>query len=217
MKEKINLTDFFKDKKARTKVKLIFYCGFFLIIVIFARLMSKDNYKDIDQNNSAFANSFISKIEDNYEYDMVIEINDDIYEYYGKMLGYNGTINLKTYDEVKSYRLIGNKYYVSYNDNYVLVDAHEVYPYIDYRYLNINSIRDYMELSYFEDGLYKVNISDIVLNSNSYDYLEIYVNEGDKNIVIDYTPLLKLFDENMEKVVVSISYYNIDNVISLEE
>ena len=54
------------------------------------------------------------------------------------------------------------------------------------------------------------------MNSDSEEYITIKIEEGDKNVVIDYTNLFKLTDENKEKVAVSITYSNIDNIISLE-
>ena len=40
---------------------------------------------------------------------------------------------------------------------------------------------------------------------------------GDKNIVIDYTALFKLMDQDIDKLLVNITYSNINNIISLGE
>jgi transcriptional antiterminator Rof (Rho-off) len=92
-----------------------------------------------------------------------------------------------------------------------------VYPYIDYRYLNISTIKEYLQMSVKEGNVYKVRVSDLILNSDSNDYITINVEEGDNNIIIDYSHLLEISDENLEKVLVNITYDNIESVISLEE
>jgi len=215
--KKITLKERLKDKRERAKIELIFYGVFFLIIIIFARFLGSNTPSDIEENKNFLDDSFISKINDNYEYSILLTTNDNVYEYYGKMLGNNGTVNLKIGEEIKSYRLISSKYYVLEDDNYILVDEKEVYPYIDYRYLAIDNIIEYMKLSSVENNIYRVKISDIVLDSDSTEYLEIVVNEGDKNISIDYSPLLGLVEENSKKITVNITYYNIDKIISLDE
>ena len=213
--KKLSLKDRLKDKRERAKIELMLYGIFFLGVIIFARVIGSSS-SDIENNNNMSPSSFISLVEDNYEYDMLITINNNIYEYYGKVLGNNSTINLKVADEITNYYLMDKKYYILEESNYILIDEKEVYPYIDYRYLNIDNIKEYIELSTKENDTYKLKLSDIVLNNNSEDYLTIYINEGDKNIIIDYTPLLKLTDESIERVVVNITYSNIDNIISLE-
>ena len=215
--EKKKLGELLKDKKERAKIELIFYGIFFIAIIIFARFLGGNSNTDVNENNNSIMTSFVSRIEDNYEYDIVVAVNDELYEYYGKVLGNNGTVNLKIDDDIKSYRIMNNKYYILDGDNYILTDEDEVYPYIDYHYLDIDNIREYMELSSVYDNTYRVKVSDIVLDSDSDEYLEINVNEGDLNIVIDYSPVLRLTREDIEKVMVSITYYNIDNIISLDE
>lgn len=213
--EKLTLKERLKDKRERAKIELILYGIFFIAVIIFARVLgSNSNYTE---NNNLTEESFVSSLEDNYEYYTIITINDNNYEYYGKVLGNNSSINLKVDDEVKSYYLMNKKYYVLEDGNYILTDEEEIYPYINNRYLNASNIKEYLELSVKENDTYKVKISDIVLDSESEEYLTIYINEGDKNLVIDYTELFKLTDNSIEKVLVNITYNNIDNIISLEE
>lgn len=212
---KIKFSDKLKDKRERAKIELICYGIFFVIVVIFARVTSGKTAK-VDDNNF-IVDSFIYDIEDNYEYSIVLSTSDNIYEYYGKRLGNNMTINMEVNGVVSSYRLIGNKYYVLEDNNYILTSKDSVYPYIDYRYLDINNIREYMDLASVDGNIYRVKISDIVLGSDTPEYLEIRVEEGDFNIVIDYSSLLGLNDNNKEKVMVSITYSNINKIISLDE
>ena len=215
-KEKMSLGERLKDKRERAKIELIFYGIFFVGVIIFARVLGSAN-SSIENNDNNELNSFIYSVEDNYEYDTVLTLNDNIYHYYGRVLGNNSTINLKEDDIVRTYYLMNKKYYILEDGNYILTDKEEVYPYIDYRYLDIGIIREYLSVATKENNTYIVKLKDILLNSESEDYITINIEEGDKNIVIDYTNLFKITDENIEKVVVNIAYSNIDNIISLDE
>lgn len=214
--KKLTLKERLKDKREKAKIELMLYGIFFIGVIIFSRVMSSTT-SNIETNNNEENTSFITSIEDNYEYDIQVVMNDKIYEYYGKVLGNNSTINLKEEDKVNSYYLMNQKYYILEDNNYILIDEEEVYPYINYRYLNINNIKKYISISTKENETYKVKLSDFVLNSDSTDYITITIDEGDKSLVVDYTPLFKLTKENTEKVVVNITYSNIDNIISLDE
>ena len=112
---------------------------------------------------------------------------------------------------------MNKKYYVLEDNNYILVGEEDVYPYINYRYLNINNIKEYINIGVKENDMYKIKLSDIVLNSESTDYLIITIDEGDKSLVVDYTELFKLTNENSDKVIVNITYDNIGKIIALGE
>ena len=104
-KDKITLKERLKDKRERAKIELIFYGIFFIGVIIFARLLGSFN-SSIQNSNNKDLNSFIYSIEDNYEYDVNLHINNEIYHYYGRVLGNNSTINLEENNIVKKYRLM---------------------------------------------------------------------------------------------------------------
>ena len=214
-KEKLSLKERLKDKREKAKIELIFYGVFFVGAIICVKIMGSFNGNALD-DTSKF-NSFITSIKDNFEYDIVVSLNDNMYHYYGRVLGNNSSINLKDNDVVKSYYLMDNKYYILEDDNYILTDRNEVYPYIDYRYLNIELIKEYLKVSIKENNTYIIKIKDILLNYKSEENIIINIEEGDKNIVIDYTNLFKITDKNIERAIVSVTYDNIGNIISLEE
>lgn len=213
--KKLTLKERLKDKRERAKIELILYGIFFLGVIIFVRIIGSMSSGIEDSNIEK--ESFIFTISDNYEYDMVINKNDNIYEYYGKVLGNNSTINLRETDKEKTYYFTNKKYYVLKDNEYILTSEEEVYPYIDYYYLSVDNIKEYIHMATKEGEVYKLKLSDIVLNNNSEDYIEIFINEGDKNIVIDYTALFKLMDQDIDKLLVNITYSNINNIISLGE
>lgn len=214
-KKKLTLREKLKDKREKAKIELIIYVVFFVTVAVFARVLGE--MSNNSENKQIETYSFIHTVNDNYAFNTFITINENTYEYYGKVLGNNGTINLKTADTVNTYSIINKKYYTLEENNYILTNIDEVYPYIDYRYLNINNIKAYMSIGQKENSTYKINVSDLILNSESEEYITININEEEKNILIDYTPLLKMSDKNMEKVEVNITYYNINEITSLEE
>lgn len=213
-KDKLTLKERLKDKKEKAKIELAVYGIFFVIVIIFVRVSSNNNYVDNTPDNNF--ESFILEVEDNYEYDTLVTINEDTYHYYGKVLGNNSTINLIEEDVTYSYYLNNNKYYVLEDNNYVLTDKKTIYPYIDERYLNVTVIKEYLSIAENKDNSYTVKVSDLLLNNESNEEISIYIEEGDKNIIIDYTNLFKQTQKDINKLVVNITYSNIDKVITLE-
>lgn len=215
-KKKLNLKERWKDKRERAKIELMLYGIFFLVIIIFARIsssMSTNIPKDNDINNT-----FIDKITDNYQYDIDITIDNNKYKYSGKKLGNNMSITRIVGTKEEYFYQMNDKYYIlDTRGNYILTTAEDIYPYIEYRYLNINNIKQFIKLGTKNDTVYSVKVSDIVLNNNSADTITLTVNEEDKNILIDYTNLFKIDNSNINKAEVNIKYSNINSINSLEE
>ena len=213
--KKSNIKAMLKDKKGKAKLELMVYLIFFIGVIIFARVLNFDNNK---KESSNIENSFIYSIEDNYAYEINITIDDNIYHYYGQRLGYNNKITRQDNEEINTYYKEANQYYVlDSNNNYILTTINEVYPYIDYRYLNIDNIKNYLQVGTKENNIYKVKLSNIILNNTSDEEITITVNEIDKSLIIDYTNLYKLNNESTYEVLVAIKYTNINNITSLEK
>lgn len=215
-KKKLSLKERWKDKREKAKIELILYGIFFLVIIIFARIsssMSTNIPKDNDINNT-----FIDEITDNYQYDIDITIDNNKYKYSGKKLGNNMSITRIVGTKEEYFYQMNDKYYIlDTKGNYILTTAEDIYPYIEYRYLNINNIKQFIKLGTKNDTVYSVKVSDIVLNNNNADTITLTVNEEDKNILIDYTNLFKIDNSNINKAEVNIKYSNINSINSLEE
>ena len=113
---------------------------------------------------------------------------------------------------------MNNKYYIlDDKGNYIITTKDDVYPYIDYRYLDISNIKQFISIGTKEFNTYKIKLSDLILNSNSEEYITINVDEINKILIIDYTNLFKLDNESLKKEIVTIKYNNINKIISLEE
>lgn len=212
--KKFNLKEKWNDKRERAKIELILYTIFFIGVIIFVRVGNNISNNNINTSD----NLFISQINDNYSYDIKININDNNYEYIGKVLGYNSTIEKKDSNTDEYFYKKNDKYYKLDQDNgYVLSNKNDIYDVINYDYMDINNIKEYIKTSNNDNGIYKVKISDIILNSSSSDYITIKLDNINNTIEIDYTNLLRINDNNITKAIVTITYSDINKLNSLEE
>ena len=212
--KKFNLKEKWNDKREKAKIELILYTIFFIGVIIFVRVGNNISNNNINTSD----NLFISQINDNYSYDTKVNINDNNYEYIGKVLGYNSTIEKKDSNTDEYFYKKNDKYYKLDQDNgYVLSNENDIYNIISYDYMDINNIKEYIKISNNDNGIYKVKISDIILNSSSSDYITIKLYNINNTIEIDYTNLLRINDNNITKAIVNITYSDINKIISLEE
>lgn len=212
--KKFNLKEKWNDKRERAKIELILYAIFFISVIIFVRVGNNISNNNINTSD----NLFISQINDNYSYDIKININDNNYEYIGKVLGYNSTIEKKDSNTDEYFYKKNDKYYKLDQDNgYILSNKNDIYDVINYDYMDINNIKEYIKTSNNDNGIYKVKISDIILNSSSSDYITIKLDNINNTIEIDYTNLLRINDNNITNAIVTITYSNINKLNSLEE
>lgn len=214
-KKKLSLKERWKDKRERAKIELMLYGIFFLIIIIFARISnSMSNNIPKEEDNKIF----ISEITDNYSYDIDITIDNDNYKYYGKVLGHNMNIHKVVDTEDEYFYKMNNKYYIlDDNGNYILTNDKEIFSYIDYRYLDINTIKEYIKMGTLNSNIYTIKVSDILLNNNSNDVITITVDDINKELVIDYTNLFKVNNNSLYKELVRIKYSNINSISSLDK
>lgn len=212
-KKKLTLKEKLKDKREKAKLELILYGIFFLGLIIFLRIGNmRSTHNEVNNND----NIFISQITDNYEYNINITINDIVYNYTGKVLGYNEVITNNNNNE-HYYKKKDIYYKLDSDKGYILTNKKDIYNIIDYDYLDINNIKEYIKLSTREDNIYKVKVSDINLSNTKEDYITIKIDNINNTIDIDYTNLFKEKDNTINNYLVSISYSNIDKIISLEE
>lgn len=213
-KKKLTLKEKLKDKRERAKLELLFYGIFFLAIIVFTRILSE--YNDVPKVNDT--KSFINEITDNYEYNIDINIDNNKYKYYGKRLGNNMSINKVIDNKYDYFYKMGNKYYIlDNNGNYILTSVEDIYNYIDYRYLDISNIKEYIKLGTKDNNNYNIKVSDLILNSNNTNNITISIDELNNTITLDYTELFKIDNNNLNKEIVTIKYTNINKINSLEE
>lgn len=214
-KKKLTLKEKLKDKRERAKLELLFYGIFFLAIIVFTRILS--GYNDVPKVTAT--KSFINEITDNYEYNIDINIDNNKYKYYGKRLGNNMSINKVIDNKYDYFYKMGNKYYIlDNNGNYILTSVEDIYNYIDYRYLDISNIKEYIKLGTKDNNNYNIKVSDLILNNNNNtNTITISIDELNNTITLDYTELFKIDNNNLNKEIVTIKYTNINKINSLEE
>lgn len=207
------IKEMWKDKRGKAKIQLALYLTFFIGVIIFVRITNSMNS---NRNDTKESNSFIYKLNDNYEYDINIKINDNTYNYIGTVLGNSSNITKKDTFEY-NYKFMNNNYYIlDENGNYILTTKEDIYSYFDYKYIDTNYIKKLITLGVKKNNTYIVELNKLILNSTSEEYITITLNEENTSINIDYTNLLKINDENINNFNVEIKYNKINEILSLE-
>ena len=194
------LKDKWGDSREKAKIQLILFLIFIVFAVIFVRLTT--NYSDSNYVNEIgnIINEFnlkIDSITNNYNYNISIDLitnNDNETINYGG-IRYNNKmlISKEINNTINNYYMENDNYYIYSNEGYVLSSIDEVFDVINYTYLNISNIKEYIKSGVKDDNTYLVKVSDINLESNSKEYITIEVNSDTDSIelIIDYTNLVK--------------------------
>lgn len=196
-----------QDKRYQAKIKLSGYSIFVVIAIIMILVGGATNNKNTIIDNGLEDNKTIKDNTDTKDnklftiaYPYIIELNYNIdntknnitYKYSNNN---NELLITKTNnDTVTNYKYISNKYYIENNDNYILTNINKVYDIIDYEYLDIDNINNYLNNATLENGIYKVYLKDIILNNTSDKYITIKLL--DNSVEIDYTYLLNTLNNS---------------------
>lgn len=199
------------DSKYRAKIQLLLYGVFIIGVAIYAATLNNhapiSNNIDINPNTDNFDEQVI-KIPDKYNYIIDIVIDDIKYQYSGTKESTKTTI-IKTKDNITTnYMYQSNEYYLEDDGNYIKTTKDEVYDIINYNYININTINEYLNKATKRENQYLVYLKDIILGNDSDEYFTIIVN--DNNIDVDYTPLMKQFNNNVVNYKVTIQINEIE-------
>lgn len=212
------------DSRFQTKTKLSLYTLFVVFVAIFA-VSSRNNIETNEsknqqqtQNNNETNqeqttnnnlqeqdNKKLIKIEipNEYDYKINITINESNYSYNGNKNSIREKIT-KTKDNISTNYIYENDKYYKENDieNYLLTTKEEVYDVIEYNYIDLETINEYLSKSTKIDNKYIVYLKDIILGNNSMEYITINIDNN--NITVDYTKLLNYFDKSINKYLVEI-------------
>ena len=197
-----------EDNRFRAKIKLLLY-GLFIILVTMYAIYLKESKKD-NNPETVFPveSNYQISIPDNYSYFINITIDGKEYIYSGEKHSTEKTIN-KTIDNVTTnYLLRDNDYYMQDNNLYVKITKEEVYDIINYNYIDLNNINNYLKQAIKDDNQYKVYLQDVILDTETNEYFVISINDGTINI--DYTPLMKRNNPDIESYNVSIQINEIE-------
>ena len=197
-----------EDNRFRAKIKLLLY-GLFIILVTMYAISLKESKKD-NNPETVFPveSNYQISIPDNYSYFINITIDGKEYIYSGEKHSTEKTIN-KTIDNVTTnYLLRDNDYYMQDNNLYVKITKEEVYDIINYNYIDLNNINNYLNQAIKDDNQYKVYLQDVILDTETKEYFVISINDGTINI--DYTPLMKRNNPDIDSYNVSIQINEIE-------
>jgi len=209
------------DKKYRTKIKLIAYTSFVIIVSIYAGSLNRSNNttkyiedKEVINQNTKEENTNnenIINIPDEYNYKITISIDDKNYQYYGIENKKSRSITKEVNEITKNYVYMNNEYYLEDDlqiDNYINTTEGEVYDIINYNYINPKTINKYLSKAKKENNVYLVYLKDVILGNESDNYFTISIENN--NIDIDYTNLMNEFGNNFNNYNVNIKIDEIE-------
>ncbi|MBQ2873543.1 MAG: hypothetical protein IJE89_06065 [Bacilli bacterium] len=202
------------DSKFKAKVQLGLYTLFVVFVAVLAFSSNSNTPKEeleneYNQNNNETLNDEVSiKTPEEYKYTINVTINDNNYKYEGNKQKEKETI-IKTFGDITTnYIYEKDNYYKEENEVYIITEKEDVYEPINYNYIEINTINEYLSRSIKENDKHIVYLKDIILGNDSEEYITITINENNINnqnkINIDYTPLMKLFNNDTERYIVNI-------------
>lgn len=204
------------DPRYKTKIKLTLYTLFVVFVAIFAVSANNNiptnevNNQQPDENTANDTiqqengnNAYKIELPSEYNYQIDIIINEESYKYIGSKNELRENITKESNGTSKNYIYENDSYYVEKEtDSYILTNKEEVYDIVEYNYLNVKTINEYLSKSTKIDDKYLVYLKDIILGNDSEEYITI--TKTDNNINIDYTNLVNYFDKNIEKYLINI-------------
>ena len=174
--------------------------------------------------------SLLNKLNNNYEYDVNVKVvkeeNKEIkYRYYGKSYDTNMIINKESVNGNNVYYNIDDYYYIKNDKNeYGLIQREQIYDLVDGKYIEVKDILKLLEKASLDhvvdssdgakESLYNLLVRDVVISNKTDDVVVIKLveNAGKITINIDYTNLIKVFDEMVQKCEIEYVYTNIGSV-----
>lgn len=203
------------EPKFKTKIQLGLYTLFVVVVAIFAiatredvKITSPDIEKEEENLVNETENDFFIKIPSEYNYTKNITINTKQYQYTGIKNNGRETINKILNDETIEYLYMDNNYYKNENETYVLTNKEEIYNEINPNYLKLETINQYLSKAKLENNKYIVYLKNIIIGNDSEEFITITIE--DNKTSIDYTSLMKLFDEKIDNYIVEVTIEEIE-------
>lgn len=211
------MNDFIKkwnsDQRFKTKIKLLLYFLFFIIVAIYAISSNKnitqtekdEIFENEEKNNnkeSTTNNNNIINLTNNYKYNATININNEQIKY--TISKEQDEINIIKYKNniETSYIKENNNYYLKELETKTLTTKDNVYDIICPDCFNLKAINEYLNKGIKENNNYKIYLKDIILAYDGEEYITITVDNN--QIYADYTCLLQVFNNQNIKYTVNI-------------
>lgn len=201
------------DHRFQTKIKLALYTLFVVVVAIFAitnRSTVPENKFEEQYNNadnSKNQNEF-SKIEipEEYLYTINVVIDDKEYHYTGEKSKESESITKEVDGTTTNYIYKNNSYYKEQNETYILSTKEDVYDIVNYDYINLETINEYLTKAVKKDNIYYVYLKDIILESLSEEYITITTYQN--TVDIDYTKLVNELGQSINTYLVKFEIQN---------
>lgn len=204
------------DNIFKTKIKLSVSTLFVVLVSIFAistrnTMPTNDIYNQTNINEEEKidnTNYETIQIPNNYKHNITIKINDNKYTYTRNKQNNQEAITKEVDGVIENYIYENNNFYKEDNEKYILTTEDEIYDIINYDYIKLETINQYLSKSIKEGNQYLVYLKDIILGDDSKEYIIIEINENKINI--DYTTLMKNFDKSITSYLVNIEIEEIE-------
>lgn len=201
------------DHRFQTKIKLALYTLFVVVVAIFAttnRSTTPENqlekpYNNVDDSKNQ---NELPKIEipEEYLYTINVVINDKEYHYTGEKSKESESITKEVDGTKTNYIYKNNSYYKEQNGTYILSKKEDVYDIVNYDYINLEMINEYLTKAVKKDNTYYVYLKDIILGSQSEEYITITTEQN--TIDIDYTKLVNELGQSINTYLVKFEIQN---------
>ncbi|MBR3161650.1 MAG: hypothetical protein IKF19_02860 [Bacilli bacterium] len=228
-KFKTFLKKYQSDERYKSKVQLMGYLIFIVILVIYLNIShigqnynyntsntTSDKYNTlttINENNKEL--SLLKTLNDNYNYSVTIAITrakeDNIEEnitinYNGKSNGENIIINKDLNNTTDTFYKAGDEYYQKINENYEIMAENEIYDIISAKYIEYSSLKKYIEKASLDHYTnYSSGKVEYVYNLNVSDIIKSY--KKDDKIQIN------IVEEN-NTITIDIDYDNLFKILN---
>lgn len=174
--------------------------------------------------------TILKRISNNYVYDVNVSVTKSDNEvinqyYYGKSYDNNIEINKKVNDTLSKYYEVDGYYYIkNENNEFGLIQSNMIYDLIEGKYIELDDVLKLINKASLDhvinssnddkESVYNLLVRDVVISNKSEDVVTINVIEGtDKlSISIDYTNLMKVFDDTIQECKISYEYTNVGSV-----
>lgn len=196
------------DPRFKTKVKLGLYTLFVIIVAIFA-FSTRGNVSETLPNDYETENeqdNITVEIPEDSNYAINITINGEEHRYNYVKDSEKEIITKTSNGITDEYIFKDNKYFKNSVTISSIIEKEEVYDIIEYNYINIETINKYLSISNKKDDEYIVYLKDIILGHDSEEYITITIDKNKTSI--DYTSLMKLFDNTIENSIVEVIIEN---------
>ena len=197
------------DSKYSAKIQLLLYSSFVVLVAIFVAIKSPNNLPNIDEEELDVSDNIVDeniiKITDKMNYQIKVNVNDS-QECLYKIAkdGSEEKIIKEKANETTNYIFKDGEFYKEINGIPTKVTKDDIFDIIDYDYLKLDNINLYLSKATKNVNKYLVYLKDIILTNSSNNYFVIMIDN--KNVSIDYTPLMKIYNDDINKCKVNITF-----------